>query len=42
VKHKYQGRFDALAEADQAIFKDSAIERALRWYRQRRGMQGLR
>ncbi len=42
VKHKYHGRFDGLSAQDQAMFKDSRIERILRWYRQRRGMQGHR
>lgn len=42
VKHKYHGRFEGLSDEDQAIFRDSRIERVLRWRRQRLGMQGER
>lgn len=42
VKHKYHGRFEGLSAQDQALFKDSRIERMLRWCRQRLGMQGRR
>lgn len=42
VKHKYHGRFEALSSEDQEIFKDTRIERVLRWRRQRLGMQGER
>lgn len=42
VKHKYHGRFEGLSPEDQEIFKDSRIERVLRWRRQRLGMQGKR
>jgi len=42
VKLKCGGRFDTLSEEDRALFKDSAIERLLRWGRQRAGLQGQR
>ncbi|MEE4172625.1 MAG: hypothetical protein V2I57_00055 [Xanthomonadales bacterium] len=42
VKHKYQGRFDEVSEEDRALYRDSAIERLARRYRQRRGLQGPR
>lgn len=42
VKHKYQGRFENVSEADQSLYRDSWIERLARSYRQRRGLQGPR
>ena len=42
VKHKYQGRFEDVSGEDQALYRDSAIERLARHYRQRRGLQGPR
>lgn len=42
VKHKYQGRFENVTEEDRALYRDSAIERLARRYRQGRGMQGPR
>lgn len=42
VKHKYHGRFEGVSSEDQALYKDSRIERILRWGRQRLGMQGQR
>lgn len=42
VKHKYQGRFEDVSETDQALYRDSAIERLARRYRQRKGLQGPR
>jgi tRNA A-37 threonylcarbamoyl transferase component Bud32 len=42
VKHKYEGRFENVSEADQALYHDSALERLARRYRQRKGWQGPR
>ena len=42
VKHKYQGRFEDVSAEDQALYRDSAIERLARRYRQRKGLQGPR
>jgi serine/threonine protein kinase len=42
VKHKCQGRFEELSAEDLAVFKDSRIERVLRWQRQLAGKQGQR
>ncbi len=42
VKHKYQGRFEDVTEADRAYYRDSRLERLLRRYRQRKGLQGPR
>lgn len=42
VKHKVQGRFEDMSDADRAIYRDSRVERLLRRYRQGRGLQGPR
>lgn len=42
VKHKYQGRFDEVSEADRRYFHDTLIERVTRRQRQWRGVQGPR
>jgi len=42
VKHKLQGRFEDMSEEDRAIYHDSRLERLVRRYRQRRGIQGPR
>jgi RIO-like serine/threonine protein kinase len=42
VKHKYQGRFEDVSEADRELYHDSRLERLLRGYRQRKGLQGPR